>query len=223
MAKGLSRKELKQDEIKEAAFELGHWIEEHLKTLLIGVGAVVVVAALVGGGFWLKHRSLADARARVSVAIDTYGDLEQSGFVDGAALEALTADFKELSGSSAPGKMATYYQALALAEADRRDDAIALLEPLTASTVEPKTLMAAAVRFLGECYMRSGRDDEAVALLEKQLTADGSLAPELALLELARIARANGQIETATDYLKRIRDEYPETAAAQEASGLLGT
>lgn len=221
MSKRLSRKQLKHNEIEEAAVEAGHWIGDNLRAVIISSIAILVIASVVGGGWWLRIRQVAEDRRALSVAVKDYNELEGTGFSDGDALAEVSSRFESLSGSSAPGRLASYYHAVALIAADHGADAIPVLEAFTTAQAADDTLAAAAIRMLGEQLLLAGREDEAVTLLEAQVSSAGALNPELALLELARIARADGDMEASRGYLERIQNDYADSAASLEARRLL--
>lgn len=228
MARRLSRKELlKQDEVQEAALEAGHWIEENAGMIVRTAVAVVVVVVLLAGFFWFQHRRAEDARREFASAVAEFEALDADGRTDPEALQASIGRFESLSDRRPVGPLATYYRAVALREAGRDEEALAILETLHGdSGVEP-TLAGSVTRLLADVYLHAGREDEAYAMLEKQVDgsspAGAGLAPELALLEMARIARANGDLDRSRQYLLRVRDDYPATAAATEAQRLLGS
>jgi hypothetical protein len=66
VAKKISRKELAHDEFVDAAFDFGHWLEKHWRSLFMAVGAAVliVIAVLV----WIAWSRQADEKARTRLA-----------------------------------------------------------------------------------------------------------------------------------------------------------
>ena len=55
---GYTKRQLKEDRFKTSAAEAMHWTEEHRRTLIIGVIALVAVVAIaVGGWAYIQHQN----------------------------------------------------------------------------------------------------------------------------------------------------------------------
>ena len=69
MARRITRKELlKRDEVQEAAFEFGHWLEENWRTVATGIGVAVLAGAAIGGWFWYAQRQAGEAQTLLAQA-----------------------------------------------------------------------------------------------------------------------------------------------------------
>ncbi len=68
----LTREEIRRDEVREAVFSASAWFVEHVRQILIGIGAVIV--AVVGVVLFLNHqdRREAEASLALSEALEVY-------------------------------------------------------------------------------------------------------------------------------------------------------
>lgn len=225
MAQRISRKELKHDEIQEAAFDIGHWIEEHWKGIAQSVAALAVLGALVAGGFWWTGRKRAELEAALADAQKLYTVAADGGFISDDDLSAALYAFEDLAsraGDTNVGKVAQYYQAATLEHLLRDQEAIEVLEALTGSGGGPETVRGQAVLLLASLYARTGSTDQAIERLEAAAAAEeGPVPPEQALIELGRIHWEQGDVEAARAAWQRVVDEYPQSAGVTEARQLL--
>ncbi|HKQ62931.1 MAG TPA: tetratricopeptide repeat protein [Candidatus Polarisedimenticolaceae bacterium] len=224
MSPGLTRKNLKQDEIVDAALEAGHWLERHRRNLTIGGGAVLVVVLAALGWTWLNRRSQAQAAELLGEALQGYHQAEQAGFQDTAALDAILAKFQQAAdrgGASNAAAVARFYAAATAYRLKRHNDAITWLEPLAGAGTAP-SLRDTARMMLARVYVEAGQADKAVALLTAALIENPPpLAPDQVLLELGRIEQARGKTDDARRAWQRVADEYADSPGAQEAQALL--
>ncbi len=226
MAK-MTRKELKHDEIAEAAAEAGHWLEDHWRTVVGAVvGVLVVVLAVLAYVGWNRGRE--ERRSQEMAAAQAlYLEAAETAFTDfdqlGAALDAFDAIVADRPGSPS-GLLAAYYKALSLKHLGRIDDAVAALETLVdGRAAEPTTLMTSAHLLLSSLYVQQGREADALALLERVAAAETPAIPaDQALLRLAELQEAHGAPDEARSTWRRLRDEFAETPAGMEARRQLG-
>lgn len=225
MAKRITQKELKHDEFVDAAFDFGHWIEEHWAKVALWVGAAVVaVVAVVLWNAW-SHQQAERAKERLAQAIHRYDRAAAEGFVDRASLSAALETFEEIGGAGvrAPEMLARYYQGATLFHLDRPDEAKEELRAVVAELGPSDTLGATAQLLLARVQASTGHTDEAVSLLRALADQPASIVPPpQALLELGRIYRQAGRLDEAREQWQRIVEEYPDSAAAREARSLLG-
>ena len=220
----ISRKELKHDEIQEAAFDLGHWIERHWQSVALAVGGAAVVVAAVAIFFWWSGNQRAEREARLAEAQRLYGVAAEAGFVNVDDVSAALYAFEDLAaktGNTSVGRLARYYRAATLAHLHRDSEAIEVLEALTAGSGGSTTVRGQAELLLVMLYGRSGETQKATELLESAIDSPGALAPEQALIELGRIRFEQGDVEGAKQAWQRVVDDFPQTAAVSEARQLL--
>jgi predicted negative regulator of RcsB-dependent stress response len=224
MAKKITQKQLKHDEFVEAAFDFGHWLEEHWVKVASSVVAVIFVAvAVVVWNAWAR-RSEERAAQRLAQGIDRYEQAEDGGFVDRESLDAALETFDDVSGAGGegPGRVARFYRGATMFRLDRLEEAKADLEQVVAETGASDTLGATAQLLLAQVEVAAGRTDEAIALLQGLADQpDAAVPPGQALLELGRVHQSMGRSEEARRHWRRILDEYPQSIAATEANSLL--
>jgi predicted negative regulator of RcsB-dependent stress response len=224
MAKKITQKQLKHDEFVDAAFDFGHWLEEHWAKVAGWVGAVVLIAvALVLWSAWSRHRA-EQATQRLAQGIDRYEQAEAGGFADRESLDAALETFDDVSGAvgEGPGRVARFYRGATMFHLDRLDEARTDLEQVVSESGASDTLGATAQLLLAQVEVAAGRTEEAVKLLQGLADqSDAAVPPGQALLELGRIHKLAGRPEEARRHWQRIVDEYPQTVAASEASSLL--
>lgn len=222
----IHRKDLKHDEIMEAAFDFGHWVEHNWKRVAFGAGAVVVLALLVLAWVWAAQQSRLEAEGLLAAGQRSYEKAAQNNFSDDGDLADALLAFEDVAGRSSKSpasRAALYYKAVTLRRLGRLDEAIDSLEQLTAGKGNDPTLQASAEALLSNLYAQGGRAADAVALLTRIAEQDNPVLPaELALLRMGQIQQEDGDFEAARATWSRILAEYPQTAGAGEARRRLG-
>jgi predicted negative regulator of RcsB-dependent stress response len=223
MARRISRKELKRDEVAEAAGEARDWLEEHVSDVLRWGGLIVTVVIVVLGWRAWSHHSESVARELLAGGIAAY-DNAVSG---GTGFEDVLATFdeaQEKAGNRPVGQLARFYRGATLFQMGRLDEAATALEEVAGSTEISPTLAATAQSMLARVYVAAGRHEDAVALLNDAVESDTPGFPQdQALLELGRLHASVGRDDLARESWQRLLDEYPASAAASEARRLLGS
>jgi tetratricopeptide (TPR) repeat protein len=224
MAKRITQKQLKHDEFVDAAFDFGHWLEQHWAKVAAWVGfALLVVVAVVLWGAWSRYRAQG-AGERLAQAIDHYQEAQDGGFANreslAAALESLEEVTDDLGGS--PGQVARFYRGATLFHLDRFEEAREDLRRVVDGSGASDTLGATAQLLLARVELAAGRSEEAILLLQGLAAdPDAAVPPAQALLELGRVHREAGRTEEAREQWQRVVDEYPQSVAAAEANSLL--
>ena len=226
MARRISRKEMKHDEFVETAVEAGHWLEENWPMVVKGAIALAVLAAVIGFVFWQLARSRDQAEELLARGIGLYQQAETTGFALAGDLEAALALFEESAGktgSGAAGQSARYYQGASLLQLGRADEAVDVLEALSAESLPP-TLASSTQVLFAEALASGGQIERAIEQLQTVAdTPDSIYPPEQALLRLAQVYADEGEAEQAREVLRRITQQYPQSAAAMEANSRLGS
>jgi len=227
----ISRKELKQDKIKETIEHGAEAVLSHGQ--FAGIVIAVALAVVIGYTGW--HFYIDRQTAQASVAFDAAVKAYQ-GRVAGAtnlnppdpneptypdekarAQDALSK-FTKLAdsySSTNPGKLARYYAALCLEDLERQSQALEELKKISGSS--DKELAAMAQYQMAIIYARTGKPDDAAKLLRALADKPSVLVPRpLALLELARALRDSNPKEAASIY-QQIKKEFPDTNIAEQA------
>jgi tetratricopeptide (TPR) repeat protein len=225
----ISRKELKQDKIKETIEHGAEAVISHGQLTLIVVILALVVAFGYGGWRFYIDRQTAQASSSFDVAMKAYqgrigpapdaSDPNEPVYPDDAArLQEALQKFTNVASkysSTNPGKLARYYAALCLEDLERHNQALEELKKISGSS--DKELSAMAQYQLGIIYARTDRPADAIKIFRALADKPAVLVPRpLVLLELAGLQRQSNPQEAITIY-QQIKKEFPDTSIAEEA------
>lgn len=241
MGRRLTRKEIVQeDRIRSVLTRLYAWAAERVNYLVAGL--VLVILTLGGVYLWDQHQLSREQelQARFGEALRLYharvgqeekeeGREEDALPVPGTelrfdtaeardekALNAFRAIVAERPGSSV-GHLARYYLALVEYRRGNPQEAADELRSLIETTphAEVKNL---ARNSLAHVYLAEERHEEAVVLLEEILDQPSPYFPkQSALLRLAQVNEALGNLEEAVSRYKQLGSEYPAGEYSQQA------
>ena len=215
MSRGLTKKEIKKDEFLDAATDAGEWLESNWKTVLAWAGGLAVLALLVSGWHFMS-------KARDEAAQDILGNGMQvlaTGNYDQAI--DLFGQAADKGGSGATEAVSNLYKGIALSRSGRNADAIPVLKEV-GDTASDLLVGQTARAVLAGIHADDGNHDQAEAIyLALSTETEGVYPPAQALLNagLARIAQ--GRDAEARELFEAIVADYPQTAAATQASQLL--
>ncbi len=235
MSEHISRKELKQDKVRET-FE--HGAEAVLThTRVASIGLLVVIAVAAGYLGWKLYSDRQNAQAQTAfddgmkifnAPLTTSGQPTLPGELtyadatkrsqDAESKLAVVADKYPHTNA---GKLARYYAALCLMDLERLNQASEELKKLDAGS--DKELAALAQYQNALIAGRTGKNDDAVKILRTLSDSGSILVPKpLVLLELAGVLRQSDPKQAASVY-EQIKKNYPNTTVADEADRGLGT
>lgn len=229
MSDHISRRELKQDKVRETFEHGAEAVLSHTTIMAIAALAVIVIAAgYFGYKFYAERQAnqaqaaLDDAMKIFSAVISEPGQpaLPNEPVYSDPAKRAADAQVKFVAVASKwpgtkPGKLARYYSALCLMDQDKLNQASEELKKLDASGDKE---LAALAKFQSALIAeRSGKNDEAVSEL-KALSGSGSvLVPKpMVLLEMANILSRTDP-KQATAVYEQLKKDYPNTPVADQA------
>jgi predicted negative regulator of RcsB-dependent stress response len=231
----ISRKELKQDKIKETIEHGAEAVISHGQFTLIVVIVILAVALGYGGWRFYVDRQTVAASVDFDGAVKVYqgriatvsdpADPSEPFYPDESARaqEAMQKFIKvaDKYPNTNPGKLARYYSALCLENLDRHNQALEELKKISGSG--DKELAAMAQYQMAIIYSRTGKPDDAVKVFRTLADKQSALVPRpLVLLELAGVLRSSNPKEAATIY-QQIKKEFPDTAIADQADRGLDT
>ena len=229
MSEHISRKELKQDRIKETIEHGAEAVLSHGQFAAILVGVVLVIALGYGGWRFYIDRQTAKASIKFDDGMKAYEghigtapdptDPTQPVYPDdNARLQDALNKFAAAAdkyASTNPGKLARYYEALCLEDLERHNQALEELKKISGSS--DKELAAMAQYQIAIIDARTGRNDDAVKLFRALADKRSALVPRpLVLLELAGALRNSNPKEAASIY-EQIKKEFPDTTLADQA------
>jgi predicted negative regulator of RcsB-dependent stress response len=224
----ISRKELKQDKIKETIAHGAEAVISHGQFAALLVGVVVAIAIGYGGWHFYIDRQTAQASVAFDQAMKAYqgrigpsnpSDPGEPTYSDERARSQDAFNkFSKLADtypSTNPGKLARYYAALCLEDLEKQNQALEELKKISGSS--DKELAAMAQYQMAVIYARTGKMDDAVKLLRVLVDKPSVLVPRpLVLLELAGTLRNSNPKEAASIY-QQIKKEFPDSNIADQA------
>jgi predicted negative regulator of RcsB-dependent stress response len=222
MARKITQKELKHDEFVEAAFDLGHWFEEHWKRVAQWLAAVALLAIAIGAWVTWSNERQERAKQRLAAGIERYQAAHATtGGPDAVILAESLETLDEAAGSlggTPAGRLAGFYRGAALADLGRTEEARTALRQVVAAAGPDETVGGTARWMLARVELAAGRSDDAVALLNELLERSDSIVPPGQVLsEMARLHEAAGRPDEARRHWQRILDEQPQSPEAAEA------
>jgi predicted negative regulator of RcsB-dependent stress response len=235
VAEHISRKELKQDKVRETFEHGAEAVLTHTRLASVALLVVVILASGYLGWKFYSERQNAQAQAALDDALKvfnapinvpgqpilpgelTYADPSQRSQEAETKLSAVAARFPRTKS----GKLARYYSALCLMDLDRLNQASEELNKLDSGS--DKELAALADYQKALIAERNGKNDEAIRILRALSNSGSVLMPKsMVLLELAGALRQSDPKQAATLY-EQIKKDYPNTTVADEADRRLGT
>jgi predicted negative regulator of RcsB-dependent stress response len=229
VAEHISRKELKQDKVRETFEHGAEAVLSHTRLAAIAMLAAIVIGAGYLGWRFYSTRQNDQAQVAFDEAMKIYtAPLSTAGqpptpgepVYSDATQRAQDAQAKFAAVASRysgayPGKLARYYSALCLMDLDRLSQASEELKRLTAGS--DKDLAALAQFQSALIAERSGNMNDAAKTLRALSTSGSVLVPKsMVLLELAGVLRQSDP-KQATALYEQLKKEYPNTSVADEA------
>ena len=225
----LSRKELRKDEVRETLSHGAQAVFAHQHQIWVYGGMALLVAlAVLGWRFYTQSQTakgttaLADAmkvyQARIRTAAEP-AQPDETTYLDeknkyGDAEKKFTEVANRYS-RTRPGQLARYYAALSLEKLNRYGEAENDLKTLESSSDQS---LSALARFkLAQVYDEDGKGSQAVQLYQQLSNKPTLFVPKpIVLLALADHYSGSDPAQAAKLY-KQVKDEFPDTQAAQQA------
>lgn len=240
MADHLSRQDLKRNELGEALEAGIHYAEDHLRTILLAAGGLLVVALAGWGVFAWQSSRKANANELLARALSVAGaEVVESGarpddplrpsFASESARRAraleLFTELEDRYGSTSVGRVANVYLGEAAYEAGDRERARRYWEAYLEG--DARSAVAATVRVnLFRLDREEGKAEALAATLQKLLEDPArSLPGDVLLYQLALTHDQLGRTAEARAAYRRIVDEHPQSPyyqTAQQQSSSLG-
>ena len=235
MSEHLSRKELKQDKIRDSIEHGAEAVYSHSRFTAVVILLALVVGGSIGGWRIYKDRKTVEASAALDVAlkafngrIRTAGEAVEPGELtysdEAARAQDASVKFSGVADkypNTNPGKLARYYAALTLADLERYNQALEELKKIRSDS--DKELAAMALYQTAVVYERTGKSADAVKILRALADKPAVFVPRpFVLLELASQLRQTNPQEAARIY-QQIKKEFPDTTISEEADRGLDT
>jgi tetratricopeptide (TPR) repeat protein len=238
--KTTQRHHLKDNELALALGQAQGWLTDNQRTMLVAIGAIVVI----GGGVaaYATWKSSVDNKARTLLAeamvieearvmppappagttndpSNPGGQLPGTYPTEKAKLDAALPKFLAAADaypSTDSGVLARYHAATILVSLGRFDEAVKQYDQVLAAGSGIITRTARLGK--AEAQLRAGQYDPAIATFKELAEqTDGALPPDAMLFELARAYKLAGKTEDAKKTLNQIVEKHAESQFATEA------
>jgi predicted negative regulator of RcsB-dependent stress response len=226
----ISRRELKQDKIKETFEHGAQAVYSHSQLATGLVLAILLVAGVYGGWKLYNDRQTAKAEvgfdaamkvynARVAGAPEPSADPNEVVYPnESARAQAAVPKFLAVAAqypNTNPGRLATYYVALCYENMEQVNQALEELKKINGSS--DKELAAMAQYQTSVIYERTGKVDEAITVLRGLAAKPTVLVPHpVVLLDLAGLLKKSNPTEAISLY-QQVKKDYPEPTISEEA------
>jgi len=226
-----ARHQLKQDSFRTSTTETISWATENRSQLIaIGVIAIVIAAAVIGGWAYVDYRNQ-QAQTQLSHAIEQYNapirpadtpaTPEMASFTSAQErAKATNAEFVRIADKysfTQSGRLARYFAGITYH--DMGDNAAAEKSLKEVADSRSKEVASLAKMALAGIYHDTKRDSEAIALykdLADHPTA--SVGKSTAQFMLATLYQESGQSDLARALYQQMQKESPASPVAQLAS-----
>jgi len=229
VAEHISRKELKQDRIRESIEHGAEAFYSHSKAVAVVLAIALVAGIGYAGWKFYSDRQNLKAAAAMDAAMKVFNAPirganqpveagEPSYSSESARAQDASQKFLALADKyprTNSGKLARYYAALCLEDLERQNQALEQLKKIDAG--RDKELAAMAQYQMANIYGRTGKTDEAVKIYRALADANSVFVPKpMVLLELADLLRQSKPQEAASLY-EQLKKDYPNTTVAERA------
>jgi len=226
----ISRKELKQDKIKETFEHGAEAVYSHSKLATVLVLAVLLVACAYGGWKLYSDRQTAKAQVEFDAAMKVYnariaGTPEPGADPneviypnESARAQAAIPKFQLVTSqypNTGPGRFAVYYAALCYENMEQVNSALEELKKISGSS--DKELAAMAQYQTSVIYTRTEKVDDAIKILRGLKDKPTVLVPHpLVLLDLAGLLKKSNPTEAISLY-QQVKKDYSDPTISEEA------
>ena len=196
--------------------------EQHRNAVIIGVLLVCIVAAGIGGIFWMEHLHEQKALALEHRAGTLYFDrsLDQPEKAK-ANLEQAIALYQQILDEfphTSSAELAWYFLGNARAEQENYSGAIKAYESYLSSFQNNPTLRSLVMQRLGSTYIITGNRQKGLEVYNLILTLTETLNEDQVLFELAKLEESDDHPNQALTYYKQLQDQHPASPYVSEAS-----
>ncbi|TAL66735.1 MAG: tetratricopeptide repeat protein [Bacteroidetes bacterium] len=186
-----------------------HFLEENYKTLLIGLGVIIVLVGIGWLGKIYLNKRNDEAKSQIyqaekyletdSIKLALNGDGNYLGFLD------VAKDYKFTS----TGNLALYSAGICYLHLGQYQEAIDFLNKYSK---KDKVIGSLAIGAIGDAYVEMGDVDKGVAkYIEAADFAKNSFNTPLFLMKAGEIYELNSKFSEALKLYERIENEYPES------------
>ena len=196
--------------------------EQHRNAVLIGLLLVCIVAAGIGGVFWMEHQHEQEALALEHRAGILYFDrpLDQPEKAK-TNLEQATALYQQILDEfphTSSAELAWYFLGNARIEQEKYSDAIEAYESYLSSFQNDTTLRSLVMQRLGSTYVITGNQQKGLEVYNQVLSLPEALNKDQVLFEMAKLEESDNHSNQALIYYKQLQDQHPASPYISEAA-----
>ena len=199
-----------------------HGSKDYRRPLLVGLGVLVLAAAVVGGVFYVDRQAAQKAQDLEQEAMRflTAPSANDPQNADHALKEAI-AKYRQIVDqyprtSTAP--LALYHLGNTLVQANELGGAIEAYQRFLTSYSSNPSMAGLVQQRLAYVYLHKGDRDQAVKAFTRILETPGTLNRDQALFELARLEESQSRPEGALARYQELIKTYPNSPFTSEAT-----
>jgi tetratricopeptide (TPR) repeat protein len=195
--------------VEETLTRTEHFLEENYKSLLIGLGVIVVLVGIIWLGKLYLGKRNEEAQSQIfqaekyferdSIKLALNGDGNYLGFID------INKDYKLTSS----GNLACYYAGICYLKMGNYQEAINYLDKYSK---KDKLIGSIAIGATGDAYVELGDIEKGISkYLEAADYGDNSFNTPLFLMKAGELYELKGNFAEALKTYERIEAKYPES------------
>ena len=199
-----------------------HQLQNYRRPLLVGLGVVLLAAAVVGGVFYVDRQSSQKAQEleREAMRFLTDPAVNDPQKVDQALKEAI-ARYRQVVDQyprTPTAPLALYHLGNTLVQANDVNAAIEAYQRYMAFYGSNPSMVGLVQQRLAYAYLLKGERNQAVKALTAILETPGTLNRDQALFELARLEESQSRPEGALAHYQELIKTYPNSPFTSEAT-----
>jgi len=195
---------------------------DYRRPLLVGLGVLVLAAAVVGGVFYVDRQAAQQAQdlEREAMRFLTTPSINDPQKADHALKEAITR-YRQIVDQyprTPTAPLALYHLGNTLVQANEQNAAIEAYQRFLALYSSNPSMAGLVQQRLAYVYLLKGDRDQAVKALTGILETPGTLNRDQALFELARLEESQMRLEGAVARYQELIKTYPNSPFTSEAT-----
>ncbi len=195
--------------VEETLTKTEQFLEDNYKSLLYGLGVVVVLIGLIWLVKFMGQRKNKEAQAQMWAAEQFFGMDSMKLALDGSGNDLGFLDIIDSYGGTKAGKLAYFYAGVCYLHLGDYQNAI---DHLKKYNLNDELVAPEAVALIGDAYVELGQYDEGVKnYLKAADMADNSFHTPVYLMKAGEICEIQENFTKALDIYNRVKDNYPES------------
>jgi len=213
---------LDEAELLSGAERFGFFLREQRRAVLVGLGVLVVAAAVVGGVLWYDFQTSQKATELLREATRHYANrpADDPKKADDQLRQAI-AKYREVVEQyprTPSGPLALFHLGNAQVLANETDAGIESYKRFMLLYGSNPALLGLVQQRLGYAYLAKNDRDQAVKAFSSVLDIPGALNKDNVLFELAKLEEAQSRPEGALAHYQELMKNHPNSPFASEAA-----